>query len=782
LPERVLFVDAGFATLRKGDHDEWVLDDQAWVKPWECQDRFLPGTLSGWIDVELKTLTPLFIRGAVRHGQGADESRESRLRPEPYTTPDGRPAIPGSSLRGMVRNLVEILSFSKVQPVPKERLFFRTVSDDALGRAYRHLIMQSGGPPDGGFLRRNGDRWEIERASAILRVSRNLIPGVPRTAGPSYHPTTDHGGLQAAPCWIQRSPGDDRVTRIVTDKANRGTEAWEEGVLWLTGNAPRKAHEFVLLRSASPASLPIPDTVWREFCSAEQVSGWQERNFPKDWPSPGSRKEDGQPAEGDAVFFNESDGQATGLGRARMFRIAYDLSPEDLIPDDLKSAKVDFAEALFGRVDDKPGSPSSDSGTFSGRVRFADAEAVGPAGTPDGGTPQWFEDPVVPRNLASPKPTAFQHYLVQTIPDIPGGLKTYLAEHSEQTELRGHKLYWHRWDEGAGLEQALWREPKEDTFDRNAYDARRKALLQAAGIDQPLHGAAPKVDKQLTLICPVRANVTFKARIAFDNLAPVELGALLAALRLPKDCAHKIGMGKPLGLGSIAITANVFFVDRAARYAGWASPVETPDHALDMIASRTFENLILDHAKATDEPMREESGPLQKIDRLAALFLILGWENRKPPAETRNLKIENGSAPYPPDNRMRINEFRTRPVLPTPQRLFGLPTATSSAPRPAEGGAPTRRISQVRTAAVQPFSPSGASVREGAVVNGTILPRDLWTKKSGKPRFQVDGTAFEGMLHPSSPEVPDPQPGAKVKLLVKKATKNPKLNEFVFEP
>ena len=58
---------------------------------------------------------PSLIRGAIRQRHdGAWDNRHSRLRPDPYTTPDGYRAFPGRAYGGMVRTLVEILSFSKI--------------------------------------------------------------------------------------------------------------------------------------------------------------------------------------------------------------------------------------------------------------------------------------------------------------------------------------------------------------------------------------------------------------------------------------------------------------------------------------------------------------------------------------------------------------------------------------------------------------------------------------------------------------------------------------------
>ena len=62
-------------------------------------------------------------------------------------------------------------------------------------------------------------------------------------------------------------------------------------------------------------------------------------------------------------------------------------------------------------------------------------------------------------------------------------------------------------------------------------------------------------DDVATKLLPLKAGSTFKGVVRFHNLRPVELGALLWALDFGgnKDCQHKIGMGKPLGLGRISL-------------------------------------------------------------------------------------------------------------------------------------------------------------------------------------------------------------------------------------
>jgi CRISPR-associated protein (TIGR03986 family) len=62
--------------------------------------------------------------------------------------------------------------------------------------------------------------------------------------------------------------------------------------------------------------------------------------------------------------------------------------------------------------------------------------------------------------------------------------------------------------------------------------------------------------KNRTTIEPLAKNNEFKFTVAFHHLRRWELGILLYALELESGMAHKMGMGKALGMGSVAITAE----------------------------------------------------------------------------------------------------------------------------------------------------------------------------------------------------------------------------------
>jgi CRISPR-associated protein (TIGR03986 family) len=676
------------------------------IKPWEKHNQFVPGTHSGWIELKIKTLTPLFIRGPVKKGtDGEWDKREARLRPEPFTTPDGKPMIPGSSLRGMVRTLVEILSFSKIAPVTREKPFFRTFSKDGIGDAYISRMTRSDNRPQGGFLYREDEGWAI-RPCDVLRLKRSDFEnetGFHFVHSPKYTPPWKY---QHQRCYVQRIESSDAVRSIRMQSEPPG-EGWIPGILVLTGDMMNKVHEYVFLEP-SAQRIPIPEFIWDRFHDEDQLTKWQEEAFPRDKPQEKCRKANGHLRDGEPVFFlcdkkKKDDENPFGLlflGRAQMFRFPYDKSPWDLTPDEIKGASLDLAEAMFGKV--KQEGRAQDQ-TIRGRIFFEDSIATS-------GGPDWFEEVMYSQILLSPKVTTYQHYLTQLGTKKQKYLATYLTGHT--TTIRGHKLYWHRWDETKGLKLVKYELQNGDFKDS---DDKKQVDDEAL----KLH---PRIR-------PVKTEIVFSGRIRFENLADIELGALLSALELPKGCAHKLGMGKPLGLGSVQIQPELYIVERDKRYHTWE---ELRIQKGDKIKYCTaFETEMLDHARKSGETFIQIQSGLRHIARLDAMYLLLDWENRPPDEETRYMVIKGGDETrFPPDSRGEVNEYRTRPVLPTPHSVAGLKVGTdiptlvpsSTEPKPVLKGQTRNGI--LKRSGDQWFALFEGDKREAVIDNQGEIPED----------------------------------------------------------
>ena len=192
---------------------------------------------------------------------------------------------------------------------------------------------------------------------------------------------------------------------------------------------------------------------------------------------------------------------------------------KELLPFNPQRQTVSLAERVFGFVEEKEKQEEANHAlAYKGRVRFSDAM------TPD---TNCLEEMVPLKILNSPKLPCPLIYFGNN-----GNIdKSELSP--EQHQPQGRTLYLHTSSE----QEPYWISSSEE----------RKHLK--------------------TQIRPVKAGTSFYFTISFDNLEAEELGMLLYALRPDGNFRHKIGMAKPLGLGSVRIDPlGLFTVDRRKRY------------------------------------------------------------------------------------------------------------------------------------------------------------------------------------------------------------------------
>ncbi|GCE09292.1 RAMP superfamily CRISPR-associated protein [Dictyobacter aurantiacus] len=117
--------------------------------------------------------------------------------------------------------------------------------------------------------------------------------------------------------------------------------------------------------------------------------------------------------------------------------------------------------------------------------------------------------------------------------------------------------------------------PHHDSFyldEKKQYIAGRKFFFHHSPNLEPLSAPgytymAGKPSNRYIL--PLDRDTQFHCRIDFTNLERNEFAALLLATTLEENMRHKIGYGKPLGLGSVQIIpTKLTLIDYAARYSG----------------------------------------------------------------------------------------------------------------------------------------------------------------------------------------------------------------------
>jgi CRISPR-associated protein (TIGR03986 family) len=585
---------------------------------------------------------------------------------------------------------VEIVSYGKMERVMDRQLFYRSVRDPSYQQEFverlpgRTTVAPHPAAPcyrtkiRAGFLRRQPDGTYVIEECTMARIDHHApnprglarIPHIPgqtlmQGVGPNRRPNPvyQNGEIYVICDPTERDYFFPEVPRrhpnlylrfrgVQQANFNVGTLAGaQKATLVITGHMQNKHMEFVFLHDHLHTH-PISDELIRRFEDDDQITAWQEDAFPA---GAGGRRRNGGLRDGEPVFFLlDATGCVRFFGRAQLFRLPYGTAPLDFLPAEHRSADlIDIAEAMFGFVRSKKVAGDQPQ-MVAGRVFVGDAHCC------SGQENVWLSnDPITPHILSSPKPTTFQHYLVQTSDQRPN-LKHY---GSLGTNLRGHKLYWHKGSVG-------------------------QAALEHPGPDAAL-------SSQQTRLRPVRAGVRFSFSIDFENLSDVELGALLWVLRLCDDQWQreqrrgpyrlKLGMGKPLGMGALKLEYNLELSDRNARYkqlfddAGWAEPPialkEQATKALD-----AFESYVLRESG-------EQAADLHQTLRIKCFLALLSWPGPDP-AITRYMEIErNQQHPqgYRPGrmNSGKVNEYSDRLVLPAPLQTY-LPPPPPPPPQPPQ--------------------------------------------------------------------------------------------------
>ena len=615
---------------------------------------------TGRIECILTTESPLYIRCGFTKAEFECGADSKDLPDFFYTNPLGKstkPVIPGSSLRGMLRNLVEIITFSKIDKVTTDNLVYRAVGDtSSLAHKYRDYFLKNEGNKTfsflmhAGFMTQKGYDWYIRPASEIIdgvsfaRIEKSDI----RDNLPHWNNLCNAFEVTVQVEAIR--PHFHNKGRIKLNYAKaRLTNNGISGVAVTTGSAPRKHMEFVfgLPHSNSSNDLPISNEMFQGY--KDQITDGQKQLLGE-----ACAFQEMQP-----VFYILDEKKLLFFGHTMMFRLPYEKSVENFVPEQLNDlTKIDLADAIFGWVDKKE--LPENMRQRASRVFVTDAQYQSNArGIWYKGN---FNDTITPQILSEPKPTCFQHYLVQPEKDNPQAdkakLKHYASQPESETVIRGHKLYWHK--------------GKNHNFEHPDGN-------KATGT-------------QVTKIKPINSGVKFKFYIHFENLTNIELGALLWVLDIAqredekdKQYRLKLGMGKPLGMGSIKVEPNLCLSDRHYKYTQLFNENKWELGESEIIGKKyldfvqLFEEYILSNISLEDYPKGKNKGDIETISelpRIEMLLAMLTWDNSLNIEEnTRYMEIQRNVTKFhigkPKHEDKTINEYKERPVLPTPLQIIG---------------------------------------------------------------------------------------------------------------
>ena len=151
--------------------------------------------LSGRINLNIETKTPLYIQRTLKEKEveeltkiEKEENNKDKMREfnkkiyQSFSPASGKYKIPGSSLRGMVRSLYEIATYSKMSFLDDRKLYFRAFADRAklLQEYYnkRMINEDKNAIPrlkvKAGYLFKSGKDFYINEAENYYRVEEDI--------------------------------------------------------------------------------------------------------------------------------------------------------------------------------------------------------------------------------------------------------------------------------------------------------------------------------------------------------------------------------------------------------------------------------------------------------------------------------------------------------------------------------------------------------------------------------------------------------------------------------
>ncbi|EOZ5528698.1 TIGR03986 family CRISPR-associated RAMP protein [Vibrio metschnikovii] len=478
-------------------------------------DHPLQGGVDGIIEFDLTNLTPLLV------GAGSDRSSEQQPAHVHWARdPQGNPIIPGSSLKGMLRNVLEIASFAKFSETDDPQFSFRDISnaETAYSKTLKDSDLQAG------WLKYSAESkaWlftpcqhTVLFSDDIERFTKVKIPNDSHLGAlEKYQKFQKNWSTHTLPFSLsERTLPGTKGKSVTVACAKLQSTAELEGYPVFVGYRPGKKEyqnerlNFHYLFYCAENESQRWDTPEDTLRISRMFAAHNEKlvNY---------LKHSAYPSMGIPLFVHKDkkSGKILAMGLAKMPRMPYEKSVGDLIlqqQKSLNSASIfDLPGLMFGSL--------SHSGfSLKSRVAIGDALCRENKGTAT-------STPVI---LGQPRASYLNAYLVQSQQqDQVSELKDYTTN----SEISGWKRY-----------------PAQ-----NAFNAHLPADLQNK----------TNVQSRLELMQP---GSSFTGRIVFHNLKPVELGALLWAITPTSNehdiahFCHGLGHGKSLGAGAVQLTARL---------------------------------------------------------------------------------------------------------------------------------------------------------------------------------------------------------------------------------
>ena len=492
------------------------LNEKVFYPPWAediSHDIPFSDGESGEIEITIEAKSPIFIRN---HSNDKDNPSTE------FCNYNGTYFIPGSSFKGMVRNVLEIISFSKMSFIDDRTYAVRDLSS-AQNFYMKQMNLIDEPFTQCGWLKKTDNGYVIEDCGEPGRISHKEIDKAFDIKFAKYfeaplfneqdktQKTAEYKYEKLKLLKPKIKVGDAYISttnpKYDKRKFHKYNENGKEGILVLTGQpTPRKntgkmgdgkGFEFIFFESKK--ELQVDKKVFEDFKFAYFDSRDTEPKESEDWKF---WKEKLYKGEKVPVFFQKNaSGKILHFGLSYLYKLPYKHSTKDGLYQSHNEKTLDLAEVIFGYVKDKD--------ALKGRVQFSHFKALA-------NSVKVLEERT--EVLGTPRASYYPNYIMQTKKVNP-----YITYMDNGFKISGWKRY------------PIQKE------------------IQHYSLPKSKDG---KVNTKVgTIFKPLDKGVKFTGKMRYHNLKKAELGAIFSALTFhnTKECHHSIGMAKPLGYGKIEI-------------------------------------------------------------------------------------------------------------------------------------------------------------------------------------------------------------------------------------
>lgn len=449
-----------------------------------------------------------------------------------YKNPYGIYAIPGSTIRGLIRNNVQILGFSSMNDdIDDYTLMYRNVASGKEKDRYNDILGSKQILVDGnrlgillhvkaGYIKKEQNKYVIYQTCVDSVKSNdkeiNYYVLSERTIVKEYLLAKKYNGTFSFEFFERNRNMQHEIDKDFEREERKGRVHYKgkenkqyqpyfaeisyelagnkkitavgevgqykhSGYVISTGKMNEKKAIYIIPKVDKPI-ITIPDKDIKAF----QIDIEKRKNTLKNF---GDIEFFDLPEEGilKPVFYIQLAGRLY-FGFTPRLRLFYGNTIKEGLPKQHKSELLDYAKALFGY--------SNRTSSYKSRVSFSDAVVVGE--TNDIGKVRLV--------LSEPKPTSYSDYLKPQ----NGQAVTY----NENFELRGTKQYWLR---------------------KEVVPFQAKNILAESEF------------------CPLKEGTVFEGKVRFKNLTKEELGLLLWSIKLNENSWMNVGKGKAYGYGVISL-------------------------------------------------------------------------------------------------------------------------------------------------------------------------------------------------------------------------------------